>query len=179
MAFKHFLAVTALGGLLAGPAQAGLLGTTLAGSYRYPNAGTPSSVWIFTPPTFVVGAGVESIVGRVSIPQLWSVDFADGSLTLVMLHGGMIYAASQFNGLVFDVLAGESFGPVASVVASGGQATPAALVGGQLQVNMQGQSFDLGDTITVSFAAAAIPEPASFALFGLGLLGLAALRRPS
>ena len=83
------------------------------------------------------------------------------------------YSFSSFNGQEFSVLSGNPFGSVLSVVSSGGQTVTAAVVAGVLQVNWQGQNFNAGDTVTIDFGSKPVPEPSSFALLGLGGIGLA------
>jgi hypothetical protein len=53
----------------------------------------------------------------------------------------------------------------------------ASLLGGELVVNWAGMSYADGDTVTVTFADAAIPLPASVGLLGAGLGALGWLGR--
>jgi hypothetical protein len=151
-----------------------LTGDTISGTFHFPNDGTVYGNFTYSVNPFVVGAGVESVLTVDGFAQT-NVDFGPTSLVLTILNT-VGYTGASFNGPGFAILAGSGFGSIANVLVSGGQSVAVGIVGGELQVNWQGASFNAGDTITVNFENGRVPEPATLLMLGAGL-GAAALRR--
>ena len=161
-------------GAMAGSSQAAtdLTGDSIEGSYDYPDATTAYATASYSVNPFTVGAGVESVL-TVDNFATTNVDFSANQLVLTMT-ADVGYTSASFNGPEFSVLSGSGFGSVASVVTSGGQSVSASIVGGVLEVNWQGQSFNSGDTITISFGSGVVaaPELSTWAMMGVGFVGL-------
>jgi len=161
-------------GAVASPSQAAidLTGDSIEGSYDYPTATTTYATAAYSVNPFTVGTGVESVL-TVDNFATTNVDFSADQLVLT-ITAGVGYASAAFNGPEFSVLSGSGFGSVASVVTSGGQSVLASIVGGVLEVNWQGQSFNSGDTVTISFQNGVLgaPELSTWAMMGIGFAGL-------
>src|SRR5262245_12135053 len=91
-----------------------LLGDTISGSYRFPCVSCVYPNFSYSTNPFVVDGTVETIL-TVDNTQ-WSVDFSDSSVLLTLIDAGIagsiFYTEDPFNGPVFTVLAGNSFGSV-------------------------------------------------------------------
>ncbi|WP_207791938.1 PEP-CTERM sorting domain-containing protein [Siccirubricoccus phaeus] len=160
--------------LLALPARADLLGSLLAGAWFYGGTATPYEAYSLTPDPFTVGAGQEAVlVVDYTVTTLVDV----GASAVVLTAGTQVdYGMAAFNGLGLTMLSGPGFGPAFSVIGSAGQAVTAFLQGNTLFIDLAGQHFEVGDTVTVDFAAV-VPEPGALLLLGAGLLGVLALSR--
>jgi hypothetical protein len=177
------LASAMLGLITAGTARADLLGTEFTASYRFPDIATPYPFGSPTPPTFTVGAGVESVVDVEGVTFI-SVDFAATSLTLTLdtILTNPTWNATAFNGLLFDATGAHgivSASVDASTTMAGFDASRVVLNADEIGINWNGLSYVDGTVVTITFAFAQVPvpEPASLAVLGIGLLGLAAARR--
>lgn len=159
-------------------AHAGLTGDTMQGYYYFPDTSTPYGSFAYSTNPFVVGPGVDTIL-TVDGRAISSVDFADASLVMTAMNGGG-YSTSSFNGPMFQILTPAAlFAPVSGVATSAGQTVSASVVGNQLWLNWQSQTFKEGDTITVTFEGYSVPEPATLSLAGAALaaIGVASRRR--
>ena len=91
-----------------------MLGDTISGSYDFPCIGCTYPHFSYSTNPFVVDGTVETIL-TVDNTQ-WSVDFSDSSVLLTLIvagsSGSVFYTDDPFNGPVFTVLAGNSFGSV-------------------------------------------------------------------
>jgi hypothetical protein len=166
------------------PALAALDGTNATVAYNFPDLGTVYGNANPSISPFVIGAGVESVVDVEGVTFI-SVDFTDLGLSLIFntVLGSPSWNSVAFNGLVFT---GSGFSGLSSATLLGsstfgsGQFTQGdiTLVGDQLQLNWAGVPYSDGQRIDISFAAAAVPEPAAWAMLiaGFGLVG-ATLRR--
>jgi hypothetical protein len=181
-----FLVSGSMGSMVANPASAAtLLGNSISASYGFPNPGTfPTGFVSYSPATFTVGAGVETVLSINSNvtpggTDKIDVDFSANALTFTFLNKE-IRSAAPFNGPEFTLLSGNPFDPIGSVVVSGGQTVTASIVGGILEVNWQGQTFAANDTVVINFTAA-VPETSTWAMMILGFagVGLVAYRRKS
>lgn len=181
---KAAVAATVLATTVA--AHAGFDGTTFGVYYAFPTAGTPYTGASAAPSTFVVGAGVESVVSVEGVTTI-AVDFSDGSLDLRLgtVLTNPTWGTAPFNGLVFDLLAG---GPITFTSATIGSGTTMAgfdvsrvgLSAGQITINWNGLAYADGTEVVINFAAP-VPEPQTYLLLiaGLGTVALARRRRMS
>ena len=164
----------------AAPAAAQLAGGTVGLQYRFPETGVVFADF----GTAVVGAGVE-FPGALG---LFDVDVSDGMFVATFLADATFPPetpdpALPFGGLVlFD--AGGTLAAFASVTVNA--ATTVAFGPGRLVVlddaifiDLQGITVAQGDVLAldVSDVATVVPEPATLALVGSGLLGVLAVAR--
>lgn len=162
--------------MASGSARADLVGNSISASYGFPTPGTfPFGFVSYSPATFTVGAGIESVLSIASnlhppVNDIINVDFSANALTLTFVNAETRNAGT-FNGPEFTVLTGNPFSAISSVIISGSQSVTAAIVGGVLEVNWQGQAFNAGDTVVVNFTAA-VPEPSTWAMMIAGFAGL-------
>jgi hypothetical protein len=165
----------------AAPAHASFIGQDFTATYQFPALGQvyPDSSW--SPASFTVGAGVET-VGDVEGVTTISVDFAASTLTLVLntILPGPAWTATAFNGPVFTAngplgIAGASVNGATNL--AGFDASRVSFTGSTIQVNWQGLSYTSGSQVALDFAFVPVPEPASLGLFGVGVAGLLAMRR--
>ncbi|MBA2348596.1 MAG: hypothetical protein H0V81_09915, partial [Solirubrobacterales bacterium] len=100
-----FTSISLLAGLVAcGSAQAGLEGQSFSASYRVPTSDTAYLPASFTPSSFAVGAGVESLANVEDVTFI-SIDFSDTQLSLLLntTLAQPSWSSAPFNGLVFDL----------------------------------------------------------------------------
>jgi hypothetical protein len=177
--FKLWTPAAAL--LMASASHAGLEGTTFSARWAFPNLASTYPFASATPPSFVVGAGVETIIDVEGVTDV-SADFTDNSLTLVLttILTAPTWNVTAFNGPVFDLTAG---GPLDIVSATVGAATTMpgfdssriGFDGGRITIDFNGLSYVSGHRVVVNFASA-VPEPSSWALMVAGLAILGARR---
>lgn len=176
------LAAVATAALFPGPAAAALLlGATVSEDYRFPDAATPFSGAVYSPRSFVVGAGQESTIEVAG--TIFNVDFTDTALTVALDTDlpNTSFTTASFNGLAFTSAA---FSQVASI--SIAPSTNVALdlsrvtrVGNEVQINLSGLTFNTNSVFGLTFTQAVtpVPEPASWTLMITGFGSLAGVVR--
>lgn len=166
----------------AAPSQASLLGHSFTASYRYPVLGDvyPFSTW--THETFVSGAGVDTTAEIESVTRI-AVDFTANTLSLVFNTDltNPTWTAASFNGPVFT--SADALGILSATVdslttMSGFDNSRVSFTDNEIRINWNGLAYVNGTQVVLNFVTAtAVPEPATLAVLGIGLLGLAAVRR--
>jgi len=181
LAASVMVAAAFIGG--AAPARASFIGAEMTASYQYPTLGSIYGQASWTPPTFTVGGGVET-VGNVENVTSIAVNFASSSLSILLttVLGNPTWGNSAFNGPVFTAtgplgIAGVSVN--AATTMAGFDASRVTFTGNTLRIDWNGLSYTSGTAVALdfTFVPVAVPEPASFALLGAGLLTLGAVAR--
>ena len=99
LAASVMVAAAFIGG--AAPARASFIGAEMTASYQYPTLGSIYGQASWTPPTFTVGGGVET-VGNVENVTSIAVNFASSSLSMLLttVLGNPTWGGADFNGPV-------------------------------------------------------------------------------
>jgi hypothetical protein len=156
-----------------------LLGATVSGEYRFPDLGTPYPDADYNPQVFVVGAGQESVITIEDVTS-FNIDFSDTALSIAFdtTLSSPQWNSQSFNGLVFtsaafNLLSGAAIDGTTNLI--GFDAGRVTLDGDELRLNLQGLGYDDDTVLALNFSstAAAIPEPATWAMMvaGCGLMG--------
>jgi hypothetical protein len=161
-----------------------LLGDVISGSYAYPCVTctyTGQFSYFFDPFVVIAGPAETTLfLGNPTFYSAWNVNFEANSVTLTMLPApgaSVSYSSAPFNGPVFTVLSGNSFGSVTSVVENNPTCLPctpmtAFVSGDSLFINWQGAGGSIGATITVYLSGGEPITPVPIPNVGAGLPGL-------
>lgn len=180
MKFGTTLKIAAATVLLSGAAHAAVLdGQTLGYDYNYPTVGSqyPFVGPVPYPSSVVVGAGVE--IANIA-DHIASLDISDTNLLLSFGSDGKFGGGVTFNGFVLTDVNGTipDFTGVtinASSTLAGFDSSRIFFDANTIRINFAGLPFGTGNVLSLDVAA--IPEPTTVTLLGLGLLGVAASRR--
>jgi len=168
-------------GIMAGGAQAALLGATVDISARYPTAADVYQ----DAGTSTVSNAVEYPAGSLSIYNpSWQIDVTDTSIIITdMRNIGLPFSGGvAFNGFVLRVISGPVLTGASVDGASAFTPGDLSIIGGDtLEINFVGVSgpstgsvssiIDISTTPAVLRGPFVVPEPASAGLLGCALLG--------
>lgn len=168
--------------LISVAAHAGFDGQTFGVYYAYPTANTQYPQALAVPSSFVVGAGVESLVTVEGVTTI-AVDFSDNSLDLRLMTvlSNPTWNTAPFNGLVFDLQAGGAIAFTSATIGSGTtiagfDVSRVGLTSGQITISWNGLFYKDGTDVVINFAAP-VPEPQTYLLLIAGLGAVALARR--
>jgi len=176
MKFQNALGGTAIivATLFATSANASFIGAELQARYLFPNSSTQfSNTETFT----VVDPGVEVTFFPDGDPRT-NLDFSATNL-LVTYNSSGTWSPSNFNGFivedvnnVLDDIIGVTLNAATNMV--GLDLSRISFNNDSFSVNWNGLSFDNGTVVSLDFQfkSAQVPEPATFALLGLGVAGI-------
>jgi hypothetical protein len=184
---KNWLATVGLMTLLgAAPGFAAVIGQNFTVSYNDTTLGTPYSQAYYSPETFTASAGLAPDT-TIDIEHVTFFDLNlenTGATVSIrsLLPGNPSLRSESFNGIVLTAAGALGLSAISvdpSTTLSGFTFDRVTLTSdNRILLDFSGLSYQDGDLISLSFAqAAAVPAPASAALFGLGLVGLIAARK--
>lgn len=156
-------------------ARAGLLNDRIAASWRAPDLMTVQRD---------LGTRTVAPTATFSIQDVLPETISDTRISVTSDVNPFAFTPRVFNGFRFENLT-DSFGAVtldtAATTVAGFGADRIGLSGNVLTLNLQGLNVFSGQFIVLNVGGdpVAVPAHAGLALFGLGLLGLAAVRRRS
>jgi len=168
-----------VGGFLIVPsqAQASMIGFTANCSI------TPTPLWVCSPTTAPVGAGVEFDLIVQGTDDFFDVDLGASTILLTQdSTGGLSMGAGEL--LVLSNL----FGPGEQIIGAGLVVTgPSGFTLGDISFTAHSVSIDLNNTtwssgnsalitLETALVSSEVPEPATLSLLGLGLAGAAVVR---
>ena len=154
-----------------------LTGDSIQGFFDFGTQGQVSQFFpgSFSTNPFIVDGTVETIFSIQSscAPQYScvNVNFNESSVILSFINNKQQFTPAPFNGLDFRVSSGNPYGTIASVSIPVGRSVTATATLTDLYVNLQGQTFNAGDTVTINFdslGSQGVPGP----IVGAGLPGM-------
>ena len=166
-------------------AHAGFIGRQLSVDYFYPVPSTPYGPSVETPPVFIVGNGVETVVNVENVTTI-TVDVSNTSVLFDFStsHPGPTWLSDAFNGLIFNLISGNSFDFANASIDPGStfagfDISRVSFTDSQVAVDWRGLSYNSDTILRINFEpnAAEVPEPATLSLLGLGFLSAVAMRR--
>lgn len=163
---------------MGGQAQAaGLLGKRIATRYIYPS----ENASLYYPDAVVTIDGQTPINIEGNFTQNFLMIFTDAGLDISFVRNSF-WKPDAFNGFkIWDVdgTLGDFTASIASSTMAGLSASNIRYDQNTIWVNWQGLSFDTATRVSFDITAAAVPEPATWALMltGLGLTSLSLRRR--
>lgn len=165
-----------------GVAHAGFIGTQMDVGYYTPDTSSLYASAVFTPSTFTVGAGQETVGNIEDVTNIF-IDFTDNilSITFGTILSSPTWNSNSFNGVIFTATSPLDIGSVLvdpSTTMAGFDNFRVSYTDNQILLNWQGLSYIDGTTVNINFtSASAVPEPGTLALLGIGFAGLAWRRR--
>jgi hypothetical protein len=156
------------------PLRAGVLaGHTVNLVYYFPNPSSP----VDSPPNQTAAATFVGVVGGD-----FDLHVNDTTVIADNFFVATFFNSTTFNGWVLTDLSGS---PITGVTVDGATTMPGfsasnlSFTANSITVNWQGLSFDPTTVVQLDIngGGAAAPEPATFALIGLGVAGIAFARR--
>jgi hypothetical protein len=168
---------------IGGVAHAGFIGAQITAGYYFPDSSSPYTSAVFTPSSFTVGAGQETMGDVEGVTNLL-VDFSDDTLSIAFntILSNPTWNSTSFNGIIFtatDLLDITSAVVDASTTMAGFDNFRVSYTDHQILLNWQGLSYIDGTVVNINFTSGVpqtglVPEPGTLALLGLGLAGLVA-----
>ncbi|WP_165585332.1 PEP-CTERM sorting domain-containing protein [Roseococcus sp. SYP-B2431] len=163
------------------PARAAFIDAEMTASYQYPTLGSIYGSATWTPVTFLVGGGVETQANIEGVTGI-AVNFSASALSLLLttILDGPTWASVPFNGPVFTATAPLGISGVsvnATTTMAGFDASRVAFTGSDIRIDWGGLSYTNGTVVALDFTFVPVPEPATIALLGFGLLALGAAAR--
>jgi hypothetical protein len=157
-----------------------LIGDVISAVYDYPTLGTDincSPFSCFTANPFTVTGSASFVPETRSagpLPDI-QIDFSATSLVLVFNRshiffdpGSIPFSSATFNGLVFTVVLGSPFDPVASL--AGIDLARVSEPNGQLAINLEGLTLPGGSNIIINFAPTGVTPIPAVGLPGMGMV---------
>jgi hypothetical protein len=155
------LVFATLGLVATAPAQAFLIGKQMDAVYYFPDTNTQYASASFTPPTFTIGSGQETIGNVEGVTDLL-VDFTKDMLTITLntTLTNPTWTSASFNGIIFTSpsslgLASASVAPETTMGGFGNSRV--SFNANQILINWNGLSYENGTKVKVNFTP--VPEP--------------------